>query len=326
MGLHPGVVELLELGVVAVAVAVGGEGLVVEGGIAVVLVHQSAHAVVDAVVCIHLGQGLHDLLALVGDGHERPVLLVGADLALVVGYEAGPHPVIGSRGAQARAQGPGDGAVDLGPVGQLGVVGPPAGVAGFDSLLGEGHELVHGRGHLALVDLLEDGGVVGRHARKGGIGAGRERVDGIRLVLVAGVHLVVHLVLVGVDDLVEDGVALRLGVDDGGDVIHRFLLGELADLGGLAPGGEEVGRHAHGQLGGEPVVIALNAGVVFQSDVYGLLNGLLDGVVGHAFLVVHAVGVLGETDVDRLAGGVGLRAGGGRGCKARHGQDQHRQR
>ena len=253
------------------------------------------------------------------------MLLVGADLALVIGHKAGPHPVVGGRGAKARPQRLGDGAVDLGPVGQLGVVGPPAGVAGLHGLLGEGHELVHGRGHLALVDLLEDGGVVGRHARKGGIGAGRERIDGVGLILVAGVHLVVHLVLVGVDDLVEDGIALRLGVDDGGDVVHRFLLGELADLGGLAPGGEEVGRHAHGQLGGEPVVIALDAGVVFQSDVHGLLDGLLDGIVGHALLVVHAVGILRKTDVHHLTGGICLRAGGLAGCKARHRENQHRQ-
>ena len=56
VGAHPGVIQLFELRVIAIAVTVRGQCIVVERGVTIILIHQRTHAIMDAVFGIHFCQ------------------------------------------------------------------------------------------------------------------------------------------------------------------------------------------------------------------------------------------------------------------------------
>src|SRR5699024_4942782 len=287
VGSRPGrLVEVTELAGIAEAEVHRADAAGAEVGVGVVKVAADADAAAQSAVQIQLPELPHNGLAGLGGSGNRPVLRVGPQLA---GEHNALHVRAHSGLLDAGALGHGKGVVNLVPGGQLVIAGPAAHVARAARGLAVGQELIHSLGHRAAVDLIQDRLVIHRNAGEGGIGKGGDGVDGIGGVGIAGVQLVVHLVLVRVDDLVQGGVAVRVGVDDLADVDHQLVLDVAGDLLRLAPGGEQVRRRAGVQLGLHAVVKALGAGVILQGNVASVLNGLTAGIIHIHLSIIQVV-------------------------------------
>ena len=254
---------------------------------------------------IHFGKLFHNFLCFIADSGQRPVLAIGTDFA--AGHK--PAPDVARRRQNARALRGSQSLVDLLPVGQFVVAGPPANITGRAARLGEINEFLHGSGRFSLVHFVQNRSIVHGHTGKAGVRKRGHGINGIGGVFIACVQLVVSLVLVAVDDFVQRGVSVGLSIDDLGDIDNEVLFSPFADLLALAPGGEQVGGAACEQLGLHALVKPICAGIVLQRDVHGFFNRFFNRVVLHAVHVVDAVAELSEADVDRLAAGVGVSVG-----------------
>jgi len=298
------IVEVAELAGIAKAEVHSAQLAGAEVGVCVIKVALDTDVGVKTAGLVELGKLLDNSLAGIGGRGDGPLFGVGSEFAGEDGAGAGSGRSLDAGALRQSKLG-----VDLSPVGQFVVAGPPADVAGLACGFAVGHELIDGRGDLAAVDLVENGLVVDAYAREGGLCERRDGVDSVGGVLIAGIQLVVSLVFRGVDDLVQGGVAVGVGVDNVADVGHKAVLDVLGDLVGLAPGREEIGAGARVELGLHPIVEAVGAGIVFHGDVEILFNLCADGIIGIAVGIVEAVAELREADVDIVHAGVVLRIG-----------------
>ena len=261
-------VEVTELARITKAEVHGADLAKAEIGICIVKVALYADAAVEGAGLVELGKLLDDFLGSVARGCQRPFFAVGAKIA----GEDESIPNVAVRREDGGALRGCDGLVDLVPVGQLVVAGPPTDIAVLACRGGIGQEFVNRLGNLAAVDGIKNRLVVNGDAGVCGIGKRRDGVDGVGFVLVAGVELVVHLVLFGVHDFEQRRVTIRGCIHDVGEVVHEVFAHPFGDLVGLAPGGEEVRRAARVELGLHTIVKAVRAGVVLERHVDGAFD------------------------------------------------------